>query len=193
MAGDQILKMNPESDALLPEFDPAVIVDLDVRPMIADGQPPLATIMTAVESLAAGRVLHLRSPFMPGPMIRKLEGLGFVHRTHSFADDDWSTWFWRPDEIVIAERSIGVPAPEGAHCQGDVMDLRLLPPPEPMLLILERIEEDCGAFDVLLPFYPAPLVPMLAEAGRTLTLLENRSDGVLVRIEAENGEQRTAN
>jgi uncharacterized protein (DUF2249 family) len=181
--------MSHEDESPLPEFDPALIVDLDVRPLIASGTPPMATIMTAVNELARGQVLHLRSPFMPGPMVRKLAGAGFSHRTHSFADDDWSTWFWRADEMKGAEYAAAPPKPEGRQCPADaaVMDLRLLPPPEPMLRILERVERETAAFEVLLPFYPEPLVPILEEMGRAVTVLDNRSDGVLVRVGGAHG------
>jgi len=45
------------------------------------------------------------------------------------------------------------------------LDLRALPPPEPMLRILERIEEGEGPHAFLLPFAPTPLYPLLASYG----------------------------
>ena len=55
------------------------------------------------------------------------------------------------------------------------LDLRTLPPPEPMLRILERIEESEGPHTFLLPFAPTPLYP----------LLESYGWGVEVRVGAE--------
>jgi len=45
------------------------------------------------------------------------------------------------------------------------LDLRALPPPEPMLRILERIEGGEGPHAFLLPFAPTPLYPLLASYG----------------------------
>ncbi len=180
----QVDEMSDPEGTTLPEFDPASIVDLDVRPEIAAGREPLPQILAAAGQLPAGAVLHLRSPFRPTPLFARLEQLGFASQSISFADDDWSTWFWRPDTAPRTTRSLAeaaTPAPEGVH------DLRLLPPPEPLLWILGEVEASDAPFDVLLPFYPEPLVALLEPSRRRIVLVENRPDGVQVRIEAPNG------
>lgn len=45
------------------------------------------------------------------------------------------------------------------------VDLRALAPPEPMLRILECIEQGDGPHAFLLPFAPTPLYPLLASYG----------------------------
>lgn len=173
--------MTPE-DAPLPEFDPSAIVDLDVRADIAAGREPFPAIMQAAAALPPGGVLHLRAPFRPTPLLHRLAQLGFASHATAFADDDWSTWFWRTDAAPAAPRPTATaatpPVPDG------VLDLRLLPPPEPLLRILEAIEASDAPFDVLLPFYPEPLVALLEPSRRRIALVENRPDGVQVRIEA---------
>ena len=69
---------------------------------------------------------------------------------------------------------------------GDLVEdrARLLPPPEPLLRILEAVEASDAPFDVLLPFYPEPLVALLEPSRRRIVLVEHRPDGVQVRIEA---------
>lgn len=173
--------MSEPVGATLPEFDPASIVDLDVRNEIAAGREPLRHILAAAEQLPPGAVLHLRSPFRPTPLLPRLEQLGFTSQSINFADDDWSTWFWRLDAAPSAPRPLAeaaTPAPDGVH------DLRLLPPPEPLLWILGEVEASDAPFDVLLPFFPEPLVALLEPARRRIVLVENRPDGVQVRIEA---------
>ncbi|MEI2719665.1 MAG: DUF2249 domain-containing protein [Gemmatimonadales bacterium] len=163
----------------LPEFDPSTIVDLDVRDELAAGREPLPQILKVAQQLGPGQVLHLRSPFRPSPLSSRLGHLGFASHSFCFGDDDWSTWFWKADTPLRAPAvTVEVaPAPSG------VIDLRLLPPPEPLLVILERVEQSRDSFDVLLPFFPEPLVALLEPAGRRVTLVESRADGVQVRIE----------
>jgi uncharacterized protein (DUF2249 family) len=166
----------------LPEFDPSAIVELDVRADIAAGREPLPTIMQAAQALPPGGVLHVRAPFRPTPLLHRLAQFGYASHATAFADDDWSTWFWRADDAPVAPRPTSTPA--APSVPAGVLDLRLLPPPEPLLRILEAVEASDAPFDVLLPFYPEPLVALLEPAGRRIVLVENRPDGVQVRIEA---------
>lgn len=173
-------------DAPLPEFDPAAVVDLDVRADIAAGREPLPAIMRAVQTMPPGSVLHLRAPFRPTPLLQRLAQLGFASHATAFADDDWSTWFWRADLAPAAPQPTATA--EVPTVPSGVLDMRLLPPPEPLLRILELVEASDAPFDVLLPFYPEPLVALLEPARRRVVLVENRADGVQVRIEAPTGE-----
>jgi hypothetical protein len=167
----------------LPHLDPTHVADLDVREDIANGVPPLARILATVKQLAPSEILHIRSPFRPTRLIDRLERDGFHWHAESFNAEDWSSWFWR-DQVAMASATV----PERADTSGadaGVLDLRLLPPPEPMLRVLERIEADPRPFEVLVPFYPEPLIRVLAPMGWGITLLENRSDGVRIRVEAQ--------
>ena len=179
----QIVGMTSPDGMTLPEFDPSTIVDLDVRDELAAGRGPLPQILKGAQPLGPGQVLHLRSPFRPSPLSARLGHLGFASHSFCFGDDDWSTWFWKADTPMRAPVTTteAAPAPRG------VLDLRLLPPPEPLLVILQRVEETRESFDVLLPFFPEPLVALLEPAGRRVTLVESRADGVQVRIEAGEG------
>jgi len=175
--------MMNESGDPLPEFDPEFIVDLDVRGDITQGTPPLPRILQAASALAPNQVLHLRSPFRPERLLDRLAREGFCWHTEGFSDDDWSTWFWREGTAVVAPRIVVDPE---IVCEvaDQVMDLRLLPPPEPMLRVLERIEVDPAPFDILVPFFPEPLARILEPTRRRVVLIEHRSDGVRVRIES---------
>ncbi len=169
-------------DTALPDFDPAVIVELDLRDELRAGQPPLPRIMAAAATMPPGGVLHLRTPFQPRPLFTLLGQQGFLHHTHPFAEDDWSCWFWRA-ETPPATRLDQVEEPSPEIAPG-LLDLRRMPPPEPLLVILERVAHGGEGFDALLPFNPTLLHALLAEQGWQATVVEEGSDGaVRMRIE----------
>jgi hypothetical protein len=166
-------------DTALPNFDPHVIVDLDLREELRAGSPPLPRILKAAESLGPGGVLHLRTPFQPRPLFTLMGQRGFLHHTQPFAEDDWSSWFWRADTPPPAR--VMSPEPAAPPEEG-VLDLRLLPPPEPLMIILDRTSRSDDPFDVLLPFDPDILRSFLTAQGWTATLTEAGTDGVRLRI-----------
>ncbi len=161
-----------------PSFDPATIVDLDVRATLRTGEEPLPQILAAVRHLPPDGVLHLRTTFVPAPLLTLLAQQGFQHHTEAFADSDCSTWFWRGTTPDAPQH----PIPPSAPVADGVTDLRLLPPPQPMLWIVERLEQGAPELEVYLPFYPEPLLPVLARYGYGLELVQQGSDGVHVRI-----------
>jgi hypothetical protein len=159
-------------------FDPAAVTDLDVRELLARGLQPLPLILELADALEPGRVLHLRSPFQPAPLYKVLSERGFVHKSTRFADDDWSTWFWREDQPPPKPQvAIKQDAPAG------VTDLRWLAPPEPLLWILSwTAEHPHGTLQVMLPFFPTPLPDLLGNDGWQVREREARDDGVVVEI-----------
>ena len=162
----------------LPEFDPERIVELDVREMLRAGGEPRVAILAAADGLPEGHILHLRTTFPPVPLLYLMHRRGFHHHTADFGESDWSTWFWRtapPPAVARVGNGSGIDR-EGAE------DMRLLPPPEPLLRILARLGTESSAFDVLLPFFPEPLVPLRVDEWWSMTLVEEASDGVRVRL-----------
>ncbi len=174
--------LDASEDPALPDFDPDAIVDLDLREELRAGNSPLAHITEEADRLGPGGVLHLRTPFEPRPLFALLDQRGFVHRSQPFAEDDWSSWFWRVD--APPERRPTVPEATPAREEG-TLDLRQLPPPEPLLIILERIAGHSDPFDVLLPFGPDMLHTFLAAQGWAATAMEVGTDGVRLRIARE--------
>jgi uncharacterized protein (DUF2249 family) len=67
----------------------------DVRPLLAAGGEPLAAIMAIVTELTAGDTLVLTTPFLPSPLIEKLQAEGFEARPERRADGAWETRFRR--------------------------------------------------------------------------------------------------
>lgn len=72
--------------------------DLDVRPILARGGEPLATILEHAGRVPAGHVLRLRAPFEPVPLYSVLAERGFSARAERLAPDDWRVWFRRAGE-----------------------------------------------------------------------------------------------
>lgn len=72
---------------------PPHVRTLDVRPLLAAGGSPFEKIMMAASELAAGESLLLITPFLPSPIIEKLQSEGFAARTERRADGGWQTYF----------------------------------------------------------------------------------------------------
>lgn len=70
---------------------------LDVRPLMAEGGEPFPKIMAAIAALQPGDTLALITPFMPSPLIEKLQGEGFEARPERRHDGAWETRFRRGD------------------------------------------------------------------------------------------------
>jgi uncharacterized protein (DUF2249 family) len=137
-------------------------VDLDVRDDIRQGREPFARIVTAARALGPDQVLVLRAPFEPRPLFDVLGRRGFAHWSECHAPGDWSVWFFRapPD----------VPAPgPGTARQPDTVriDVRGLEPPEPMVRVLELLDDlDAGqSLEVTHDRRPLFLYPQLDERG----------------------------
>lgn len=72
---------------------PPRIRTLDVRPVLAAGGSPFGKIMAAASELAAGESLLLITPFLPSPIIEKLQSEGFQARPERRTDGGWQTYF----------------------------------------------------------------------------------------------------
>jgi hypothetical protein len=177
---DGVTEPDDHGADVLPDFDPAVLTDLDVRDDLRSGREPMARILAASDALPTGGVLHLRTPFEPAPLFYVLSQRGFAHHTEAFAADDWSSWFWHsesPPVPAAPTKSLATAlAPPG------VIDLRHLPPPEPLVAILARITRDDAPFEVMLPFDPPILDALLAQQGWRVERVNAGADGAQLRI-----------
>jgi len=68
---------------------------IDVRPLLARGEEPFKKIMAAVAALTPGEGLAVATPFLPSPLIERLQTAGFQARPERGADGSWQTFFWR--------------------------------------------------------------------------------------------------
>ncbi len=74
---------------------PVAFKRLDVRPLIAKGAEPLPAIRARVDSLKAGEGLTVIAPFLPSPLIEKLDSEGFRSSVQHQPDGAWAVNFWR--------------------------------------------------------------------------------------------------
>lgn len=174
-------RLTPEP---LPEFDPSIVIDVDVRDDLRAGREPLGRILAAAETLPDGSVLHLRTPFQPTPLFGVLGRLGFEFHTERFADDDWSSWFWR-GELPAPQH----PADEPPLNVDGAWDLRGLPAPEPLQRLIERTASNAAPFDVLLPAYSDLLSSIIAQHGWHVEVVAASGGSYRVRLTRRTGER----
>ena len=74
---------------------PATFKKLDVRPLLAKGTEPFAAIRARVDALKAGEGLTVIAPFLPSPLIEKLNSEGFQSTAQHQPDGTWAVNFWR--------------------------------------------------------------------------------------------------
>lgn len=152
--------------AALAGIPPARHAHLDVRADIRDGHEPFAKIMAAVKMLAADQALELRTPFEPVPLYSVLAMRGLAHWAQAHAAGDWSVWFYR-DGAGAQPADSGAGAAGPAPARTVTIDVRELEPPQPMALVLERLDtlaED-EELEVIHSRRPMFLYPLLDERG----------------------------
>jgi uncharacterized protein (DUF2249 family) len=68
-------------------------LELDVRPLCAQGRPPLPAILAAVGELSPGQALRLNAPFEPVPLYGLLAARGFTHESREAGPGHWIVLF----------------------------------------------------------------------------------------------------
>jgi len=122
------------------------IARLDVRPIIAGGEDPLATVLETVGTLREDGALMIVAPFRPTPLEALLAARGWRATSHPADEGHWCV------EVL------------GPACPG-VEDLTDLEAPLPLERVLLRASAltpgEAALFRV--PRHPAPLLARLAE------------------------------
>jgi uncharacterized protein (DUF2249 family) len=73
---------------------PAQFKRFDVRSLIQNGVEPFPEILERVSRLKSNEGLLVIAPFLPSPLIEKLEGMGFLSKIERNGID-WMVSFWR--------------------------------------------------------------------------------------------------
>lgn len=149
-----------------------VVVDLDVRPLLERGEEPFGTILAAAARIAPGEALRLHVSFEPVPLYDVLRKRGFAASGCQISPSEWEITFVKGDEPGIAEptasTSTSVAASQApAMVPTRTIDVSGMAPPEPMVRILETIEQ-MGTGEVLRVLHvrrPIHLYPRLDELG----------------------------
>ncbi len=115
--------------------------DLDVRPLLAEGQEPFAAIMAATDALAPGESLRLIAPFRPVPLFGVMAKRGFIASDRALGGGDWEVIFSPACEEPSGPEGQGVTDAALWPDPSQMLDLEGLMPPEPMVRILETLEE----------------------------------------------------
>ncbi|MBF0283738.1 MAG: DUF2249 domain-containing protein [Magnetococcales bacterium] len=164
------------SDAADP-LPPERIHALDVRPILQQGVDPFAAIQEALDQLPRGDGLALTAPFEPIPLHAALARRGFTHRARRQADGTWRVLYHpAPREPGAA---VAPPSPAA-----EALDLRGLPPPEPLLRALQAVVAlpPGGVLTTLHDRPPHLLLPRLAERGLEVAQDEDPEGSVRLTI-----------
>ncbi|GAB3917331.1 DUF2249 domain-containing protein [Mucilaginibacter boryungensis] len=179
--GFRVAKVTPTTVicSSVPAFaEPRDYLELDVRPILADGRDPLKEILAAVKLLEVEQGLKLINSFEPLPLIHLLAEKGFAHRVTSEAPDLVITCF----NQVAAGPLTRLPVATEPVVDGELfdrtlagfspqnityVDVRQLEMPKPMLTILERtsairVGKPLFVYHKKIPIY---LLPELEKQG----------------------------
>lgn len=151
------------------------IVTLDVRKELAQGREPFGRIMSVVGQLGNEQSLKLIAPFQPVPLFHILEAQGFSHQARETSSGDWEVLFSRTRETKLTSASsracsqspILSSARRGMSIQAIDVDTRGLEPPQPLISILEALEDlpESGELRARTSRRPMHLLPALEERG----------------------------
>ena len=67
----------------------------DVRETLSRGGEPFPEIRRRVDDLQPGEGLLVVAPFLPSPLIEKLQGEGFTTKVERGGGAEWLVYFWR--------------------------------------------------------------------------------------------------
>jgi len=67
----------------------------DVRDLIRGGVEPFPEIWKRVNALRADEGLIVVAPFLPSPLVEKLNSEGFASKVERGGGADWLVYFWR--------------------------------------------------------------------------------------------------
>lgn len=159
-------------------FAPDRVTVLDVRPILARGEDPLARILSALRALPSGGQLTVIAPFEPVPLLGLLSRQGWSH---------WTRWEDGDCHVTFAHGR--APDPAEAHEGEDVVadgdgwriDVRELEPPEPMRRVLLAVDAGRLPLRVVHRREPVLLWPRLEERGLQWEI-HNEGDGVIVDV-----------
>lgn len=147
--------------------------EIDAHRLQREGIEPFGAIMAAARQVRPGEVLRLRSSFEPVPLYDVMAQRGFERSTRQVAEDDWEIQFLNSGHKV--EGAIPTAAPPAATGSRNwdsptatlTIDVSDLVPPEPLIRIMEALEELPSGASLLVHHVrrPVHLYPQLEQSG----------------------------
>lgn len=132
----------------LQNINPQRLVSLDVRPILSEGSDPLRQIMDKINQLQPGQVLEIVNTFVPRPLMGLLKKQGFDSYAAIIHDDLVKTYFYRETKAQVNNGKENVDKAMGWNelmekykGKMDVVDVRNLEMPKPMMTILELLDK----------------------------------------------------
>ena len=131
--------------AFVSSLDQTKIVSLDVRPVIDSGDDPLKMILRSLKGLRKGQTLKIVNSFEPTPLMMLLEKQGYQSYADVLDENLVETYFYQEQEVNTEDPHIsddGWDAWQEKY-EGHIksVDVRTLPMPMPMMIILEALEK----------------------------------------------------
>lgn len=156
-----------EKPELIKTLSKEKIIELDVRPIINAGKDPFLDIMNKVKCLKDDEVLLIINSFEPIPLYTVLGEKGFDHYTEK-EDEAFKVYFFKNS----SKKNISDKKSESEISLSEFenvieLDVRELPPPEPMMKIFEKLSEVNEKTILLVHHHREPLMlyPKLDERG----------------------------
>lgn len=177
--------------SLLQDINPQRLVSLDVRPILAAGADPLTLILGKIKELQTGQVLEIVNTFEPRPLMGLLKKQGFDSYAAIIHDDLVKTYFYRETETPVNNSEGNEDKADGwndlmerYNGKMNVVDVRNLEMPKPMMTILESLNKlEAGkALFVQHKRIPVFLLPELADRGLDYRINEEREGDVQLLI-----------
>lgn len=69
---------------------------LDIRPLLARGEEPYAAIMALVDKVGPSDEMSIVSPFLPAPLVERMQSTGYEVHPERQSDGSWITRFRKP-------------------------------------------------------------------------------------------------
>ncbi len=144
------------------------IIELDVRPILNSGRDPFLDIMKKVKDLKDDQVLMLINFFEPVPLYTVLGKKGFEHYTIK-EENKFKVYFFRKE--TETQKSLdshqSIDSIQSEFSKVIELDVRELPPPEPMIKILETLSQVDENTLLLVHHHREPLMlyPKIEERG----------------------------
>ncbi|MBF0610837.1 MAG: DUF2249 domain-containing protein [Magnetococcales bacterium] len=146
-------------------------VKIDTRPLLDQGIDPFNQIQASLASLPSQGMILLIIPFQPLPLYQVLAGLGYGYQA-AYGEDNW--------HIGVFAKTAEQKAPPPPA----LLDVRDLPPPEPMVRVLQAVTglQPGQSIQVIHHRLPHLLYPRLAERNLQVTTREEEDGSVLLTI-----------